>query len=98
MVEEDGELLIGSMMLAGAEVSEYARFVPGDYAGDPTWWWVPGRLALRWMIENAGFETGPDLGVYEGPRGPFPVVNGYFRARPSTIPAHLPETAPSLSG
>jgi SAM-dependent methyltransferase/predicted O-methyltransferase YrrM len=81
MLSEDGEMLLGSMMLASPEHSEYARFVPADYAGDPTWWWVPGRLALRWMLEVSGFSTGPDLGVYEGPRGQFPVVNGYFRGR-----------------
>jgi SAM-dependent methyltransferase/predicted O-methyltransferase YrrM len=79
MLADDGVMLFGSMMLASAEHSEYARFVPADYAGDPTWWWVPGRLALRWMLEVTGFSTGPDLGVFEGPRGQFPVVNGYFR-------------------
>jgi SAM-dependent methyltransferase/predicted O-methyltransferase YrrM len=81
MLSDDGELLLGSMMLASAEHSEYARFVPADYAGDPTWWWVPGRLALRWMLDVSGFSVGPDLGVFEGPRGQFAVVNGYYRGR-----------------
>jgi tRNA (mo5U34)-methyltransferase len=82
MLAEGGTLLLGSMMLADPELSEYARFVPGAYYGDDTWWWVPGRLCLRWMIEAAGCEVTAEFGVYDGPPGPFPVVNGYLRAEP----------------
>ncbi|MFL5886525.1 MAG: hypothetical protein ACJ77M_15745, partial [Thermoleophilaceae bacterium] len=60
--------------------SEHVRFVPGSYFGDPTWWWVPGRLALRWMLEAAGFEVHSEFGEVDGPAGQFPVTNGYFRA------------------
>jgi tRNA (mo5U34)-methyltransferase len=81
LLKEDGTLLFGSMMLAEAELSEYARFVPGAYFGDPTWWWVPGRLAMRWMLESSGLEVEETLGVFDGPPGEFPTVNGYFRAR-----------------
>jgi tRNA (mo5U34)-methyltransferase len=81
MLSDTGTLLFGSMMLESAELSEYARFVPGSYFGDPTWWWVPGRLAMRWMLESAGFEIDEMFGLSDGPPGEFPTVNGYFRAR-----------------
>lgn len=89
MIAEDGELLFGSMMLANPEVSEYARFVPDSFNGDETWWWVPGRLALRWMLEAAGFTAVEDLGVYPAAEGEFPVVTGYFRAKPGERLPHL---------
>lgn len=81
MVADDGELLLGSMLHASADQSEYIRFVPDAYAGDRTWWFVPGRLAMRWMLEVVGFEV-EELSLSEGPRGEFPTLNGYFRARP----------------
>jgi SAM-dependent methyltransferase len=80
MLAEGGTLLFGSMMLADPELSEYARFVPGRYFGDPTWWWVPGRLSMRWMLETAGFEVEAEFGEHDGPPGQFPVINGYFKA------------------
>jgi 2-polyprenyl-3-methyl-5-hydroxy-6-metoxy-1,4-benzoquinol methylase len=81
MLADDGTLLFGSMMLGDPELSEYARFVPGAYYGDPTWWWVPGRLCMRWMLEAAGLEVIEEFGLHDGPPGEFPVVNGYFKAR-----------------
>jgi tRNA (mo5U34)-methyltransferase len=88
MIAEDGELLFGSMLHASSEQSEYLRFVPDAYAGDPTWWFLPGRLAMRWMLEAAGFET-EELIVSQGVRGEFPTIDAYFRARPTT-PAKPP--------
>lgn len=81
MLADDGTLLFGSMMLADAEISEYARFVPGSYFGDPTWWWVPGRLAMRWMLDSIGLPVDEVFGLSPGPDGEFPTVNAYFRAR-----------------
>lgn len=81
MLADDGTLLFGSMMLADAETSDHARFVPNAYYGDETWWWVPGRLAMRWMLEAVGFEVDELFGVHDGPVGEFPTINGYFRAR-----------------
>lgn len=81
MLTVDGELLLGSMMLADPELSEYARFVRSEYAGDPTWWWVPGRLALRWMMDACGLEAEALPPRFAGPGGDFEVVNGYLRAR-----------------
>jgi tRNA (mo5U34)-methyltransferase len=82
MLADGGTLLFGSMMLASAEMSEYARFVPGAYYGDPTWWWVPGRLAMRWMLESAGFKVEEEFGISPGPPGEFDTINGYFRCSP----------------
>jgi tRNA (mo5U34)-methyltransferase len=81
MTADNGTLLIGSMMLGDPERSEFLRFVPDRHAGDPTWWFIPGRLALRWLVETAGFEVEAELGETEGPRDGFPVTAGYLRAR-----------------
>jgi tRNA (mo5U34)-methyltransferase len=78
MLTDDGTLYFGSMMLADPELSEHARFVPGAYYGDPTWWWVPGRLAMRWMLDTAGLEVRRQLPVHDGPPGEFATINGYF--------------------
>ena len=78
MLAPGGTLYFGSMMLADPEMSEYARFVPGSYYGDATWWWVPGRLALRWMLEAVGFDVRRQLAVHDGPPGEFETINGYF--------------------
>jgi SAM-dependent methyltransferase len=90
----DGELFFGSMMLADEELSEYARFVPADFAGDETWWWVPGRLTMRWLLEVTGFDIRHIHEVHPGPRGEFAVVNGYFEAARGERP---PITAPPPS-
>ncbi len=79
MLAPNGTMLFGSMMLDSAELSEYIRFVPNAYYGDPTWWFVPGRLAMRWMLEAAGFVHEEEFGTSDGPPGEFPTINGYFR-------------------
>jgi SAM-dependent methyltransferase len=80
MLTDGGTLIFGSMMLADPELSEHARFVPGAYFGDPSWWWVPGRIAMRWMLETVGLQVGEEFGLSPGPPGEFATVNGYFRA------------------
>lgn len=77
LLSPGGTLYLGSIMLADPELSEYARFVPGSYYGDPTWWWVPGRLALRWMLEASGFAVRRQLPVSDGPPGEFATITGY---------------------
>jgi tRNA (mo5U34)-methyltransferase len=89
MLAPNGELFLGSMMLNEPEQSEYLRFVPGSYFGDETWWFVPGRLALRWMLEVTGFRIAYAFGEWPGPPGSFPVVNGYFRATGIEPAPHL---------
>lgn len=88
MLADNGEMLFGSMLHASGEQSEYIRFVPDAYAGDKTWWFVPGRLAMRWMLEVTGFEI-EELILSEGPRGEFRTVNGYFRGRPAAVVPEL---------
>lgn len=95
MLAPDGELLLGSMMLADAEMSEYARFVRHDYAGDPTWWWVPGRLALRWMMDSSGFVTEALPMLFGGPGGSFTVTNGYVRGLPGVPDSQLEAAQPT---
>lgn len=80
MLAPGGLMLFGSMMLGSPELAEYSRFVPGAFYGDPTWWWVPGRLCMRWMLEAAGLRVEREFGLADGPPGEFDVVNGYFRA------------------
>ncbi|HVS28996.1 MAG TPA: DUF1698 domain-containing protein [Solirubrobacteraceae bacterium] len=80
MLADGGQIYFGSMMLASVELSEYIRFVPGAYFGDETWWFVPGRLAMRWMLETTGFSVQREIELGEGPPGEFPVINGYFVA------------------
>lgn len=95
MLADDGELLLGSMMLEDPLQAEYARFVRHDYAGDPTWWWVPGRLALRWMMDAAGLRPEALPFSFAAPSGAFRVINGYVRGRPVAPDALLPDVASS---
>lgn len=78
----DGTLLIGSLMIADPERSEYLRFIPDRYAGDPACWFVPGRLAFRWLVQTAGFAIEAAFAEREGPEDCIPVVTGYLRATP----------------
>jgi SAM-dependent methyltransferase len=89
MLAPDGELIFGSMMLGEPEQSEYLRFIPGSYFGDETWWFVPGRLAMRWMLEVTGFRVFSSFGESPGPAGEFPVVSGYVRATGVEPAPHL---------
>ena len=82
MIAEDGTLLIGSMMIADPERSEYLRFIPDRYDGDPDWWFVPGRLAFRWLVQAAGFEIETAFGEHEGPQDWLPLITGYLLAKP----------------
>jgi len=85
----DGTLLFGSMMLADPELSDYARFVPGSYFGDGTWWWVPGQATMRGMLESVGLPVQRQFGTHGGPTGEFPTVNGYFECRVGTPDQHI---------
>ena len=50
-------LLLEAAVMGDAADSQYARFIPvtASPAGRPHW--VPGRLTLRWMVENSGFNV-----------------------------------------
>jgi SAM-dependent methyltransferase len=76
----NGVLCIQSMVLADHERSECLRFMPAGHAGDPSWRFIPGRLAFRWMVEAVGFRVEAEFGEREGPFEGFPVVSGYLLA------------------
>jgi SAM-dependent methyltransferase/predicted O-methyltransferase YrrM len=97
MINDDGEMLFGSMLHASGDQSEYIRFVPDAYAEDKTLWFVPGRLAMRWMLEVSGFEV-EELLVSEGPRGEFRTLNAYFRARPIAVAPELQDELTTAGG
>jgi len=50
-------LLLEAAVLDDAASSQYARFVPAGESPTGRSRWVPGRLALRWMVENSGFDV-----------------------------------------
>lgn len=84
MLTPDGLLLLGSMVLADLELADHMRFVPGSYFGDPTWWWVPGRMALRRLLDEAGLRADGEFGLAPGPLGEFATDTVYIRAYPQT--------------
>jgi SAM-dependent methyltransferase len=49
-----GVLLLEAAIDPDPAHSGYARFVPTASSGTG---WVPGRLALRWMVEVSGFDV-----------------------------------------
>lgn len=52
-----GLLLIGSALLDRPDLSRHIGFASaGEDRAEPAW--VPGRLALRWMVETSGFDPG----------------------------------------
>jgi SAM-dependent methyltransferase len=74
-----GLCLFGSMMHADPAFADLARMVPLSYFGDDTWWWTPGPVAMRQMLESVGFRIEKTFGISAGPPGEFPTINGYFR-------------------
>jgi len=80
MTAPNGTLYFGSMMLADPTLSEFSRFVPHDYYGDHTWWWVPGPIEMQRMLESVGFDVEKEFGRAGGPPGQFETINGYFKA------------------
>jgi SAM-dependent methyltransferase len=84
MLADDGLLLLGSMVLAELALADHMRFVPGSYFGDPTWWWVPGRMAIRQLLAQAGLRPEGEFGLAPGPPGEFATSTLYIRARPES--------------
>lgn len=101
MVRTGGTLILGSMTLAEHEFDEYMRFVPDQFWGDPSWWWVPGPGALRSMLAASGFEVEGEFAATNGPPGHFPVLNRSWRARasdPASIQSSQVEALESSDG
>ncbi len=95
MLAPGGTMFFGSIMLADPELSEYARFVPGAYYGDDTWWWVPGRLAMRRMLEAAGLAVSEEFGLLPGPPGEFPADPHFVAEAARRCRARAPTSAPA---
>jgi len=76
------------MMLADPELSDYARFVPGSYFGDGTWWWVPGQATMRGMLESVGSCTTAIRNTWGTGRG-VPDGQRYFECRVGTPDQHI---------
>lgn len=55
-IHTGGTLVLEGTVLADPEQSMFADFVTDQSASDQRWRWVPGRMALRWMVENSGFD------------------------------------------
>jgi hypothetical protein len=79
MLDEAGTLLLGTLLLRDPQLSEYARFVPAACENGESWW-LPGRLAVRWMLEAAGFRVEAEFARQEELAGPYSAVSSYFRA------------------
>jgi hypothetical protein len=79
MLGEDGILLLGSLLLSDPELSEYVRFIPAssEHGGSS---WLPGRLAVRWMLEAVGFVVEAEFARQEALARPSRAVTSYFRA------------------
>ncbi len=50
-------LLLEAAVLPDAASSQFARFVPAGESPTGRSRWVSGRLALRWAVENSGFDV-----------------------------------------
>lgn len=92
---EGTELLLGTVILADAQHSEMIRFLPHGYGGRGDWWMVCGRLALRWMLEAAGFAVDAEIAERHLPRAGFRVVERYLRCRARPLPERCPPEPPS---
>jgi len=69
-------LLLESRVLTAPEVSRYGLFT-NDPDGS---YWVPGRLALRWMVESSGFDVERWIDAGAAGAGAPEQVSAYLRA------------------
>lgn len=67
-----GVLLLEAEIDPAPEHSGYARFVPATSGAG----WIPGRLALRWMVEVCGFDVERWLDPSDAPND----TRAYLRA------------------
>ena len=64
--------------------------VADQYYGDPTWWWVPGRLAMRWLLETVGFRIDVEFGEHHVRRVRFARRDPPMPKLPALSGFHLP--------
>lgn len=57
VTDPEAVLLLESRILSDSEQSRYGRFVAAEEGEDSPAHFVPGRLALRWMVEVSGFDV-----------------------------------------
>lgn len=94
LVADDGRLELEAVVLEAGEDAASTLLVPHGFGGDASWWWVPGRAALRWMLEAAGFEAELQRETFvPGPPGSFPVLEGSVVCRPAAAARELPAAA-----
>jgi SAM-dependent methyltransferase/predicted O-methyltransferase YrrM len=85
---DSGRLILGTMIDPDLAAPDLVRFVSGEHAGDPTWWWVPGAQALRGMLGAAGWEIVDERRYAAGPDTGFRSEYRFFAASPrSPAPA-----------
>jgi hypothetical protein len=51
-----GSLVLEGTVLADPEKTAFSDFVVDPSGSDQRWRWIPGRMTLRWMVENSGFD------------------------------------------
>lgn len=61
-----GVLILEATVLADPAKTTFAEFIADPADSDQRWRWLPGRLTLRWMIENSGFDSFVWLGERPG--------------------------------
>jgi hypothetical protein len=61
-----GVLVLESTVLADPSKTAFADFVVDPANSDQRWRWIPGRMTLRWMVENSGFDEFRWLGERRG--------------------------------
>jgi hypothetical protein len=76
LLADGGRLYLGFTRVAAAERSEYVRLVEGGQDGELEA--LPGRTALRWMLEAAGLSALREIGVGPSERNGIPVECGYL--------------------
>jgi len=77
MVNDEGIAVVGSILHNDPLRSDSLRFLPRGYFHDPTWWFLPGRLAFRWMLEAAGLRSINELPPTDGAPGEFETIDQY---------------------
>jgi hypothetical protein len=80
LMDPTATMYLAATMLADPERSEYLRFVPAADRRGPDPSFIPGRLAVRWMMQAAGFEILDEFGERPGRGEPVSVVCSYLRA------------------
>lgn len=77
MTTEGGTAIVGSILHNDPTQADSLKYLPRGYFNDPTWWFLPGRLAFRWMLEAAGLQSIDELAPTGGAPGEFETIDQY---------------------